>query len=126
MTPSPVPYDADIISGCSFLTSISNNGSACDHLCLPRSDTETTCACAVGFMLFNRTACIPAQPNVLLFTSAEGLSGVGLLPGGGGQGERLLPPLNDVRRPVAVATLPSDNLIFWIDQSQASIFRSVH
>ena len=73
-------------------------------------------------MLFNRTACIPSPPNALLFTSAAGVSGMGLFPGGGGQGEQLLPPLNDVRHPAAVATLPSENLIFWIDQSQDSIY----
>ena len=60
----------------------SSNNDSCDHICLPRSDTERTCACAIGFVLFNRTACIPSPPNALLFTSAAGISGMGLFPGG--------------------------------------------
>lgn len=63
----------------------SSNNNSCDHICLPRSDTERTCACAIGFVLFNRTACIPSPPNALLFTSAAGISGMGLFPGGQGR-----------------------------------------
>ena len=69
-------------------SSSSNNNSnisKCDHICLPRSDTERTCACAIGFVLFNRTACIPSPPNALLFTSSAGISGMGLFPEGQGR-----------------------------------------
>ena len=62
-----------------------SNSSKCDHICLPRSDTERTCACAIGFVLFNRTACIPSPPNALLFTSSAGISGMGLFPEGQGR-----------------------------------------
>jgi hypothetical protein len=63
----------------------SDNGcskdSNCDHLCLPKSDTESVCACAIGFALFNRTACVLRPPNVLIHTSSTtGLSGRSIFP----------------------------------------------
>ena len=32
-------------------------------------------------------------------------------------------PLSDVSHPTAVATLPSQNLVLWIDSSRAAIYR---
>ena len=39
------------------------------------------------------------------------------------QDEQLLAPLGDVGHPAAVATLPSENLVLWIDPSRGAIYR---
>lgn len=54
-----------------------NNGS-CQHICMTKSSDEITCACALGFSLFNLTACVDRPQNIVVRTSDKfGLEGIG-------------------------------------------------
>ena len=109
-------YDADLQRGSNGCTA-----NKCEHLCLPKSDTQTVCACAMGSRLFNRTSCVSSPLNALIHTSPRGLSGRSIFPE---RSETLLAPLSDVGRPISVASLPSESLLFWIDGTRGCVYRA--
>lgn len=109
------PDSQTTTNGCS-----KDNG-GCQQLCLAQGTSNVVCSCALGYELFNRTNCLATPSNLLIHTSRDGLSGKTIY-SQPHDGLLFLPPLPKTIYPTSVATLPGQEKIFWIDNTEGAIY----
>ena len=128
-------YDKQEQSKGSNLCAVSNGD--CSHLCLPISNTERVCECAISFKKdpINHTLC--TGPSVfLMYSSNLGIKGTSITPSASisnftnSSPHVMLPPIPKVVMlpPIPKVVMASridfsfhDHLIFWVDSEDGSI-----
>ncbi|XP_045762403.1 prolow-density lipoprotein receptor-related protein 1-like [Maniola jurtina] len=83
----------------------------CQHLCVPLSDTRSTCRCAQGYEPHD-TRC-KAVDDVLLYSRSWELRGVRLAAGGDAQD--VLPPIAQVACAASIDYDAEEEWIYWAD-----------
>ncbi|CAH2009921.1 unnamed protein product [Acanthoscelides obtectus] len=93
----------------------------CQHLCLPRSKRNFTCACAIGYYKDpnNPYKCIP-KGDFLLYSMYWEIQG---FPLDRNESNRVLGPISKIPSATALDFIADEDLIFWADSDHGTITR---
>ncbi|XP_060522093.1 prolow-density lipoprotein receptor-related protein 1 isoform X3 [Cylas formicarius] len=96
------------------------NGSECQHLCLPKSETTFTCKCAIGYTTdpLNLYKCIGVA-EFLLFSINWELRGLSL--SNASNTTQVLGPISRVSSATAIDFIADEDLIFWADSEHGTV-----
>ncbi|XP_035376859.1 low-density lipoprotein receptor-related protein 1B [Electrophorus electricus] len=97
-----------------------NNG-GCSQLCLPTSENSHTCTCTTGYRLRPDRATCQGVGSFLLFSTHEGIRGIGLDPGDGGD---VLTPMLGTSLAASLDYHAGNDTLYWTDLGSNKISRA--